>query len=140
MPQPDDQGITGLLYRRIPNTGGKTKWDAGGNPTFGPSNFIDRTEELSLQIAAETPPEMALEGPEHEGYGLAQVTAEAVRLICKERNVDLSIRRNEPPPGHIEICGKITDGMAKAIQKASQWVPGYLPQRPNPNTSEIRID
>lgn len=126
----NDPEITGILHRRIPPNGGKTKWDANGIPTFTKSNFIDRSKELSLRIACETTPEQTLDG--YDGFGLAQITAEAIRLICQSQGIFICRDERDPSHGHVLVCGNITEGLAKGLQRVAKWVDGKWPRYIDP--------
>ena len=130
----DDPTITGdlVLLRRIPHKADRVQWDdITQEPTPASQNFKDRDDELSAYIATETTAEVVLAG--HADFGLVQFTAGKVRevlgpgiIICRDTS--------DPSPGHVIICGHITNGMAKRFRAIVSWVPGRWPAR---LTSEI---
>ncbi len=130
MDRQDDPTLAGslVLYRRIPPSGGRVEWDDKGIPIPTSGNFRDRNDELSATIAAETTVEKMLE--EHESFGLVYFTAQQVRdLGCP----GLLLCRDEPPLGHVLICGKISLGKAKLFKQFVRWVDGKWPARlPDP--------
>ena len=127
MDREDDPKISGdlVFYRRIPPWGNRVTWDADG-PNFSSMNFKDKDDELSVHLAAETTPDEVLAG--HAGFGLVQLTAAVVRDACGEA-VKLCRCPDDPAMGHVLICGKITGGMAKKLQRAATWVAGRWPSR-----------
>lgn len=123
------------LYRRIPWQGGRVTWDEQGNPFPTKSNFQDANDELSLYIAAETTEEWVLAG--HDGFGLISITFAQIRAVCLNENgqsvVIICRDVEDPGNGHVLVCGRITNGMAKRLQHASwQWV--RWPRREPPET------
>lgn len=134
MDRHDDLAINGemVLLRRIPPKSDRVQWDeVSGVPTPASQNFKDRNDELSAFIAEETTADLVLAG--HDGFGLVQFTAGKVRevlgqviIICRDTS--------DPAPGHVLICGKITNGMAKRLRDISSWVVGRWPTKPTPNT------
>jgi hypothetical protein len=129
----DDTSIAGdlALYRRIPPGANRVTWDEHGNPVPSSFNFKDAEDELSLHIAQETTPDVILAG--NPGFGLVYLTARQIRdecghaiLICRDDQ--------DPADGHVLVCGKISDGMAKRLSKLAtkQWVQGYWPNRVSP--------
>lgn len=131
-PRHDDPAIDGniLLYRRIPPWKDNVTWDDAGVPSPASQNFKDpREDELSLHIASETTPDRMLAG--HPGFGLVAIRADELRaklgsafVICRD-DID-------PSDGHVLVCGRITNGMAKGIKKIAHWVPGHEPDRNPP--------
>ena len=129
MDRHDDPTINGdmVLLRRIPPKGDRVQWDeSSGQPTPASQNFRDRDDELSVFIAEETTADAVLAG--HDGFGLVQFTAGKVRevlgpgfIICRDTS--------DPAPGHVIICGKITNGMSKRFRDFASWVPGHWPVR-----------
>jgi hypothetical protein len=123
----DDPRINGdmILVRRIPPHAGRAQWDeTTGIPTPSSQNFRDANDELSVSILAETSIEAVLHG--HEGFGLVQFKAAEARAIL----TGIAFCRDEPPPAHVILCGKITGGMSTKLKKIVSWVPGYYPARP----------
>jgi hypothetical protein len=131
MDRHDDLTINGdmLLFRRIPPKGDRVQWDEGGLPTPASQNFKDRDDELSVFIAAETTADAVLAG--HDGFGLVQFTAGKVREVLGSA-IFLCRDVSDPAPGHVIICGKITNGMAKRFKEIASWVPGRWPTRLQP--------
>jgi hypothetical protein len=128
MDRTDDPTVSGdmVLLRRIPPKGDRVQWDADGKPTPSSQNFKDKDNELSTYIAAEATEEQVLAG--HEGFGLVRITAGKVRellgttfILCRDTS--------DPIPGHVLVCGNFTDGIAKKLKKAADWVPGRWPAR-----------
>lgn len=136
MPRQHDPSIPvdAPLYRRIPWPGDRVTWDDQGEPAPTKSNFLDKDQELSLYIAAETTPDRVLDG--HPGFGLIQITYEQFVAACQEVGTpDLLICRDEDDPanGHVLICGNVTRGMAKKLQHGPwEWV--VKPNRDEPET------
>jgi len=132
MDRHDDPTINGdmVLLRRIPPYGDRVQWDdRTGEPTPSSQNFKDRNNELSTFLAAEITADAALAG--HDGFGLVQFTAGRVRealgsgiIFCRDTS--------DPTPGHVIICGKVTDGMARRFRSIASWVPGRWPARLRP--------
>ena len=128
MPRVDDPNISGdmVLYRRIPNWGDRVAWDDSGCPTAANFNFRDPKDELSVHIAAETTPAIILTG--HAGFGVLQLTAGQIRVICRDAKANpvVFICRDdeEPANGHVLVCGKVSQGMAKRLRDAAKWVVG----------------
>lgn len=106
---------------------------AGDVPTCSSLNFKDKDHELSVNLADEATPDQALAG--HEGFGLVQITAGQIRDAC---GAEIKICRctEEPDLGHVLVCGKVSGGMAKRMQKAAVWVEGRLPTRDPPAPSQ----
>lgn len=129
MPRLDDPNISGemILYRRIPPWGGRVDWESDGHPPSS-QNFRDADEEMSVFIADEVTEGEALEG--NEGFGLVSFKAGKVRELFGPAII---MCRDEPPPGHVLICGNITNGMARKLRNAAQWVPNRLPTRLPPD-------
>jgi hypothetical protein len=131
MARQDDPSICGeiLLFRRIPPSGGHVQWEANGEPTPASQNFRDKANELSVHMAPETTPDAVLAG--HDDFGLVQFTAQDVREVFKESNAEIIICRDDEDPanGHVLICGKITNGMARRLRGKVRWVERRWPKR-----------
>ena len=136
MEREDDPTIAGdvVLFRRIPPWPDRVTWDDNGQPSFSSFNFKDKEHELSLHLALETTPDEVLRG--HEGFGLVQITAQQVREACGT-GVKLCRCSEDPAMGHVLVCGKISSGSAKKLQRATKWVEGRWPARnpPDPPTA-----
>jgi len=136
MEREDDPKIAGdvVLFRRIPPWPDRVTWDDSGQPNFSSFNFKDKDNELSLHLASETTPDEILRG--HEGFGLVQITAQQVREACGT-GVKLCRCAEDPAMGHVLVCGKISSGSAKKLQRATKWVEGRWPARnpPDPPTA-----
>src|SRR5262245_24836912 len=133
MDRQDDPSVCGdiVLLRRIPPKGDRVQWDENGNPTPASQNFKDKDDELSVFIARETTVDAVLAG--YDGFGVVQFTAQEVRdlfgkqvVICRDTE--------DPTPGHVLICGKITNGMAKRLKEKAKWVQGRWPTRLDPES------
>jgi hypothetical protein len=137
MPREDDPAITGdvVLYRRIPHSAERVTWGEDGQPTPNPSNFRDRNDELSMNMAHETTPEAVLAGPKHDGFGLIQITVKEIRRICGPA-IKICRDDEEPANGHVLICGNITRGTAKLLCGSAKWVDRLWPRRIDPLTGE----
>jgi hypothetical protein len=133
MDREDDPSITGdvILFRRIPPWADRVSWDEAG-PVFSSFNFKDKADELSVHIATETTADALLAG--HEGFGLVQFTAQQVREACG-LGIKLCRCLEEPEMGHVLVCGKISSGAAKRLQRVARWVEGKLPSRNPPDPS-----
>ncbi len=127
----DDPNISGdvVLFRRIPPWPDRVTWDANGQPHFSSCNFKDKENELSVHLASETTPDEVLR--EHDGFGLVQITAQQVREACGT-GIKLCRCREDPAKGHVLICGRISGGAAKKLQRAAKWVEGRWPTRNPP--------
>lgn len=134
MPRQDDPTICGavLLYRRIPPYGGRVTWDETGTPTASSLNFKDAHDELSLHIAQETTPDAILAGTAHDGFGLVCLTAQQIRDTCGPAII-ICRDDEDPANGHVLVCGKISNGMAKKLSKLVRWVEGRWPRHLDPN-------
>jgi hypothetical protein len=129
MDRHDDPAIDGdmVLLRRIPPKADRVQWDEStGEPSPASQNFKDRNDELSVFLAAETTADAVLAG--HDGFGLVQFTAGKAREVLG-LGVILCRDSSDPAPGHMIICGKITNGMAKRLRGIASWVPGRWPTR-----------
>ena len=128
MDRQDDPTLGGdlLLLRRIPPWADQVTWGEDGTPTPSSMNFKDKADELSVNIAQETTVEAVLSG--HDGFGLSQFTARHVREACGSK-VILCRCTEEPEEGHVLICGKVSGGAAKRLQKCAKWVAGRWPAR-----------
>jgi hypothetical protein len=133
MDRHDDPSIDGemVLVRRIPPWGGRVQWDENsGEPTPSSQNFRDPEKELSTYIVAEATIELVLAG--HDGFGLVQFTAGEARKVL---GTDIVFCRDtsDPIPGHVLICGNITNGMARRFRDIVSWAPGRWPSRLPPD-------
>jgi hypothetical protein len=130
MDREDDPNISGdiVLFRRIPPWPDNVTWDEKG-PTFSSFNFKDKDDELSVHIATETTPEAMLVG--HEHFGLIQITAGQIREAC-DAGIKLCRCQEEPQMGHVLVCGNISSGARKKLQRAAKWVEGRWPIRNPP--------
>jgi hypothetical protein len=128
MPRLDDASISGdvVLYRRIPPHGGRVTWDETGLPIPSSFNFKDKDDELSFYLANETTPELVLKG--HKGFGLVYLTAERTGSICGS-GVILCRDDEDPTNGHVLLCGRVSNGMAKKMSNEARWVQGRWPAR-----------
>lgn len=130
MNRQDDPALVGdiILLRRIPAIGGRVQWD-GDIPVPSSQNFRDAADELSVYIASETTPELALQG--HEGFGLVSITVQQVRDAFAEFHRPVAICRDDENPanGHVLICGKASPGISRRLKDVAQWVPGKWPAR-----------
>jgi hypothetical protein len=136
MARQNDPSIPGwtVLLRRIPPKADRVTWAENGLPIPSSQNFKDkRYDEISVYMANETSPEAVLRG--HNGFGLAYFTVQDVRDAAAEFRVAIMICRDEeePEPGHVVICGKITNGMATKIKALAKWVEGRWPARLSPD-------
>jgi hypothetical protein len=134
MDRRDDPTISGdvVLYRRIPPWPDNVTWDQDGQPSFSSLNFKDKNQELSVHLASEATPDDVLRG--HEAFGLVQITAQQVRDICGAAIV-ICRCTEEPAMGHVLVCGKMTGGTVKKLQRAARWVEGRWPARNPPPPS-----
>lgn len=136
MERQDDPAISGdvVLLRRIPPWADRVTWDEQGNPRASSFNFKDDENELSVHLASETTADELLAG--HDGFGLVQLTAQQVREACG-KEIKICRCQEEPVMGHVLICGKISGGAAKRLQRAAKWVEGKWPARnpPEPPTA-----
>jgi hypothetical protein len=118
-----------ILFRRIPPWPDNVHWDEQGRPTPSTLNFKDATQELSVNIASETTAEEVLTG--HLHFGLVQIGVFQVREACGP-GIIICRCLEEPAMGHALICGKISGGAAKKLQRAVKWVEGRWPTRNPP--------
>ena len=132
MDRQDDPSISGdlLLLRRIPPRGDRVSWAEDGTPIPSSFNFKDKDDELSVYIRVETTAEAVLHG--HPGFGLVCFTAQQAREACGP-GIILCRCAEEPDQGHVLICGKISGGAAKRLQKAAIWFEDHWPSRISPD-------
>lgn len=130
MPWQDDPSISGdrVLYRRIPPWGGRVKWAEDGTPTPSSQNFKDPNDELSVFLEDKTTIEAILEGEVNAACGVIRFRAQRVRDLL---GASFIISLDEPPPGHVVICGRVTGGLATRLKRDLnwEWVPGRWPTR-----------
>jgi hypothetical protein len=129
MPRENDPSLTDDLrvLRRIPRDADRITWDDRGQPLPSSSNFKDSRQELSLYLESECRLEEVMQG--HIGFGVVRLTIRDIRETCGDGIV---ICRDEVDPanGHILVCGRITGGMAKRLQRAATWHQTYWPSPP----------
>lgn len=109
---------TAFLWRRIPPWHYKFEENAGDfRPTTAAFEDNPDGQPMSAYIADEcAQPENALAG--HDGYGLVAIPIS----VLKAKNMKIVRQEVEGPRGHVGVVGKKTDGVRKAIKRASIWV------------------
>src|SRR5260370_4707496 len=118
MPHQDDSSISGdmILWRRIPPWAGMVVWEADGSPTATSQNFRDDNNEFSTFIESESTIEGVLEGL--IGFGLIRFLAQEARSCLGNQFI---FCRDEPPPGHVIICGPFSNAVGRRFKKGVKW-------------------